>query len=865
MVPRRAFAICLPLVAAVVAAAPPNQSPRAKSAPPTVAREISARCAPCHSGPAAQGGLDLSRADFKPGDPANFALWVAVHDRVRDGEMPPPGAQPWRADQRARFLSELSRPLATADRARAVLEGRSVRRRMNRYEYENTVRDVLEAPWLQIREMLPEDGTRARFNKVGEALDVSHVQMARYLAAADYALREVLIPSANRPERTTRRYFARRMGSFVGLASFDNFNASPERATFPMLANRCDIPALEGKAPMTVGDANPAVRDEESMGVVASSYEPLEPVFDRFKAPRAGLYRLRVSAYSFWAGPESERRWWRPSRHEISKGRTREPVTLYAQLPPRTLRRLDAFDVVPETGAADAHVHTVDVWLQKGESIRPDAARLFRSRPPNWRNPLARVDGQPGVAFRWLEVEGPIVADWPTPGHRLLFGDLPVRMRGGELEVLPRDIDTDSARLVRGFVSRAWRRPASDDDVVRYVRLARTLRQEGASFMDAQLGAYAAVLCAPAFVTLEEKPGTLDSAALATRLSYFLWNSEPDAALRAAARTGGLASARRRESMVRAMLASPRADRFVEAFLDYWLDLRKVGVASPDETLYPDYYLDDWLVESSVAETRATFHEMIRSNRPVGELVDARWAMVNARMAELYGIPGVEGVAFRKVDLPKDSVRGGLLTQASVLKITANGTTTSPVLRGAWINERILGLPVPPPPKSVPAVEPDIRGATTIREQLAKHRSDPSCGNCHAKIDPAGFALENFDVFGGWRSCYRALGAPDKSLGRGKNGQPFTFGDGPEVDASGRLPDGRTFRDVRELKRLLASDDRALARNLVRQLLVYSTGAQERFADREAVERILDRARGDHYGVQSLIIALVESELFRNK
>jgi len=243
------------------------------------------------------------------------------------------------------------------------------------------------------------------------------------------------------------------MSSFAGLAEFDNFNNSPERATFPMIANRCDLPALEGKAPMTVGDANPAVRDEESMGVVASAYEPLEPVFDRFKAPVAGKYRLRISAYSFWAGPESERRWWRPSRNEISVGRTHEPVTLYAQSPPRTLRRLDAFDVVPESGAKDAHVHEVDVWLRKGETIRPDAARLFRSRPPAWRNPLAKPDGQPGVAFRWLEVEGPIMETWPTPGHRLMFGDLPVRTAdGGGVLVEARDPDTDSAHLIRSFL-----------------------------------------------------------------------------------------------------------------------------------------------------------------------------------------------------------------------------------------------------------------------------------------------------------------------------------------------------------------------------------------------------------------------------
>jgi hypothetical protein len=205
------------------------------------------------------------------------------------------------------------------------------------------------------------------------------------------------------------------------------------------------------------------------------------------------------------------------------------------------------------------------------------------------------------------------------------------------------------------------------------------------------------------------------------------------------------------------------------------------------------------------------------------------------------------------------------MTQASVLKVTANGTTTSPVLRGAWITERLLGETVPPPPAGVAAVEPDTRGATTIREQLDKHRSDPSCNSCHKKIDPAGFALESFDVSGGWRDRYRALGDGEKVPGRGKNGTAFNFSLAKPVDASGVLEDGRRFRDVRELKRLLMTDERAIARNLVRQLVVYGTGAPVRFGDRPHIEAILDGAEPTGYGVRSLIHATIASPLFRNK
>ncbi|HLJ57442.1 MAG TPA: DUF1588 domain-containing protein [Chthonomonadaceae bacterium] len=924
-------------------------------------------CLACHSKSSASGGLDLADKPFLPADPANFAAWVKLYDRVDAGEMPPKAApQPTPAARKA-FLAALQQPLAAADEARERREGRAVWRRMNRYEYENTLRDLLDAPWLQIRDMLPEDGVAYRFNKVGEALDVSHVQMSRYLAAADFALREVLANQSVRQPTTVRRYYAYDQRSFAGLAKFSQFNGSPERATFPIVADAVDPNALKDNAARIVSSSDPARRDQEAMGVVASAYEPLQPKFTAFRAPISGRYKLRLCAHSFWAGPENERRWWRPSRTDVSAGRTHEPISLYAAFGQR-LRKLGSVDCGPQSTVGE-----VDVELLKGETIEPDAVRFFRSRPPNWHNPLAQKDGQPGVAFQWLEVEGPIYDSWPTPGEKLLFADLPVKEGyNGAITVTPNSPDADAERLVRGFVTRALRRPALPGDVQPYLNLFHTAKAAGSDFADAMITAYSAVLCSPSFVTLEERPGLLDDHALASRLSYFLWNSEPDGTLRtladrgaltggaanvafgrasnsrpdrraaqsiattsessaaethtaharakappelagcslprreaeasgraggrtprptahrvslaraktppgsgAGGRTAALTSAQARASVSTAtlsaqadrMLADPRAERFIDAFLDYWLDLRKTDNTSPDEELYSDYYLDDYLVESSVDETRAFFRELARNDLPARNLVASDFVMINDRLATLYGIPGVEGSAIRRVALPRDSVRGGLLTQASVLKVTANGTTTSPVLRGVWINERILGFTVPPPPPSVPAVEPDIRGATTIREQLAKHRSQATCSACHAKIDPAGFALESFDVFGGYRECYRAIGPTTgpKVAGFGKNGQAFAFHDAQKVDPSGTLPDGRRFQGVRDLKRLLLQDERGIARNLVRQLVIYATGAPIHFADRPKIEAILDKAKPSGYGVKSIIHAIIESDLFRNK
>ncbi|MGC4042572.1 MAG: DUF1592 domain-containing protein [Armatimonas sp.] len=844
--------------------------------PASTQKFLTQNCVPCHSKQNASGGLDLATAAFDPKNAANFGLWVKVHDRVQAGEMPPKGYPAVSPAARKDFLAAITQPLNTTAAAKVQSEGRSTWRRMNRYEYENTLRDVLDAPWLQIRVMLPEDGTMARFNKVGDALDISHVQMSRYMAAANYALHEVMAEGVKRNETTTKRYYARQQGSFVGLveAGFAYSDATA-RATFPILGDEADMPVLTKKGPMTVGEKDPATREKEALGVVASSYEPIQPHFDQFRAPVAGRYRLRVRGHSFWAGPGDERRWWQANRNVISKGKTLEPVSLYAAGPAQLLRKLGTVDMGPESTTSE-----VEVELLKGETIAPDAARFFRSRPPiddpkrkayGWHNPLATKVGQPGVAFQWLEVEGPIYSAWPTRGQKLLSGDLPIQAgEGGILEIIPNDPDLDGPRLIRNFMQRTLRQPASEADILAFQKLFQKLRGLGASFTEALLSTYSGVLCSPAFVTLEEKPGPLDDYALASRLSYFLWNSEPDSTLRTLASQGKLKDPTVVGQQADRMLADPRAAQFVEGFLDYWLDLRKVNDASPDETLYNDYYLDDYLVESSVEETHAFFTELIRSNLPARNIVSSDFVTVNNILATLYQLPGVEGSKIRRVSLPKDSVRGGLLTQASVLKVTANGTNTSPVVRGAWITERILGQPVPPPPPSVPAVEPDIRGATTIRDQLAKHRTQATCSSCHAKIDPPGFALENFDVFGGWRDHYRAIGYSEKDgkpevTGFGKNGQPFYFHAAQPVDPSGVLPDGRKFADIREMKRLLASDERGVARNLARQLATYATGAPVGFGDRAKIEVILDRAQPTGYGVKSILKGIIASELFRNK
>jgi hypothetical protein len=314
---------------------------------------------------------------------------------------------------------------------------------------------------------------------------------------------------------------------------------------------------------------------------------------------------------------------------------------------------------------------------------------------------------------------------------------------------------------------------------------------------------------------------------------------------------------------VERLLDDPKSERFIADFLDQWLDLRKLDASKPDHRTYPEFRAP--LRESMPAESRAFFRELLAKDLGVSLLVASDFAMVNQSLAELYGIPDVVGSAIRRVALAPDSKRGGFITQAGVLKVTANGTTTSPVTRGVWINERILGNPIPPPPPGVAAVEPDTRGTTTIREQLDKHRSDANCAACHAKIDPPGFALESFDVIGGFRERYRSLGKGDP------NNVTFAAGWKPHyklakpVDSAGQLSGGESFADIGGFRSLLLKNPEALAANMVRQFLMYSTGTEPHYSDRRAIAQIVQRTKDSGYGIRSLIHEIVQSELFLRK
>ncbi len=883
---------------------------------------LDAHCIECHGEITAENALDITSLKWEVG--SDLQQMVRMYERVLDGEMPPKSELPPSEESKEKFLSELATTLHRLDKERIKRDGRAMKRRLNRYEYENTLRDLLNLPWIQIRDILPEDGELYRFNKSGEALDVSHVQLSRYMSAADYAIRQAIMVKLDRPEKTSKRFYARDEFSLVGNFLPRENGTLPDRLSFPVLDSHAQPDVRSGKAPKS----SPESREREAVGRVSSIFSDAGGYsWSQFRLPASGRYKLRFKGYSIWVSGGGIGRWFyegfgdekapiyhlplwhRPNADEVWPGRQSEPIGVYAQSSGKS-RPLGNFDFGIEPTTCE-----IEATLVANEVIQTDGLRLFRTRvngtDEQYVNPLATEAGMPGYAIQWIEAEGPLDDETTDSGYQLLFGNLPLtrvetdstsgivlqiptsaspatgqlapvavpgppgarprrgfgapRLKNVRVEVKSEAPHEDAQRLLSSFMARAYQREVEQHHLERFLKLFEHEYEQGVGFASAMVAVYTAVLASPGFVFLDEQPGRLDDRAIASRLGLFLWNSEPDTLLRKLGENGRLREPSVLREQVDRMLDDPRSQRFVEAFTDYWLDLRKVDDNSPSTTLYNDYELDEALKLAAIEETRLYVAKLISADLPAKNIVDSDFTFVNERLAKHYGLAGIQGAQMRYVTLPSDSLRGGLMTQASVLKVTANGTTTSPVVRGNWITERILGVRIAPPP-AVPAVEPDIRGAVTIRQQLEKHRADASCASCHAKLDPPGLALEAFDVMGGYRERYRAVSDTEPPVkGVGMNGQAFAFCYALPVDCSGTLQDGTPFQDVRELKRILLQDEKLLAYNLACQLTIYATGAPISFSDRESIKQILDQSSSTRWGVRSIIHSIVQSELFLNK
>jgi hypothetical protein len=760
-------------------------------------------CYSCHSKEAKElkGGLRLDRLSSDFGDDATRRRWEKVLKRLNTGEMPPK-SKPRPPEKQLKLLTNWISARAEAAESARRAQGRVVLRRLNRVEYENTVRDLLGVP-VDLKETLPTDASAHGFDNVGEALHVSSFLMERYLEAADTALNLAI---ANRPQP-------------------------------PVIKKRYSLKNQHG-----VKEPSENVFRKLDDTVVLFSSSPWQAVhlYEFYPADR-GTYRFRISASGYQSSGK-------PITYRLDAGLMgmvgKNHLVGYIDAP---ADKPAVFEFVDHLEARST-IRILPYGLESAQAVHKIGADKYKG---------------PGLAIQWVEVEGPLHDSWPPPSHRQQFGDLPRKPVPGNrdrLEVISKDPEADAERLLRDFVRRAYRRAVTDDDVKPLLALVKIKLAQKRSFEQAVRVGFMAAMVSPEFLFLREKPGKLDDFALASRLSYFLWSSMPDDELLSLAERRKLGTPDTLRRQVERMLKDPKAAAFTENFVGQWLGLRDIDFTEPSHILYPEF--DDMLKASMVKETELFFDEVLKNDLSLINFVASDFTMLNGRLAKHYGIPGVDGWTFRKAKLPPKSHRGGVLTMASVLKVTANGTTTSPVTRGAWVLDRILGTPPPKPPPDIPALEPDIRGATTIREQLAKHRQVASCAVCHTKIDPPGFALESFDVIGGWREHYRTTGHGEEVK---IDGRRMPYHKGKKVDPADKLADGRTFQDIDEFKQLLLKDKDQLARALTVKLVTYATGAAPEEADKPEIEAIVRKIKQKDYGLRTLVHEIVLSKLFQTK
>lgn len=805
-------------------------------------------CFKCHDDFDAEGDLNLLDLKFNPSNPQNLRTWSHIFDRVSSGEMPPKKEARPEAHELKQFTDAAAAALDEVWKEIIADRGRTINRRLNPTEYEHTLRDLLAAPWLELKEMLPPDPESHGFDNVAEAQEISYVQLARYLEAAEVAIDGAMrLRPAPKPSKV-RTWFTEE-GRYLGKDWKDRKKAGEKRPEWVVFKSQPN----SAQAPRRIRNTSQKI---------------------------PGWYRFRVRCRSMFTdnGKLSA-----PQRGHV------------AWINTAAKRILGKFDV-----PADENGGIVDftAWQRQDELLEFFCATLDDRVI---RGPYA---GE-GIAVDWFEIEGPFATEdctpdptgsqWPSESYRRLFGNLPMKpwTKGSGLRPpkplncpdltankrglresfqLPPDMmmvvsenpREDAERLLRKFMARAYRRPPEESEVTRCLAFALKEIERKACFQDAMRPAFIAALCSPDFLYFQEEAGKLDAFALASRLSYLLWRSTPDNELLKSAESENLLTEQGFNKQITRLLSDPKSARFVSDFAGQWLDLRQVHETSPDRYLFPEYFCDNHLVESGVAEAEATFAEMIKENLPIKSIVAANFVMINERLGELYGIDGVKGLELQKVSLPPNSPRGGFLTQSSVLKVTANGLTTSPVIRGVWILDRLLGNHPPPAPPDAGAIEPDTRGANSIRDLLAKHSRSESCASCHAAIDPPGFALENFDVMGAWRDHYRSMGE-GKPLKLVVANRKVRFKQGLPVDASGVTEDGKPFRDIHEFRKILLKDQRQLARNLVERFLTFATGAGVTFADRRLVEQILDETEPDGFPIRSLLTQVILSETFRSK
>lgn len=720
-------------------------------------------CFSCHG--EGQTMADVAFDQFASADDVrgDHATWERVLRALGNHEMPPAEEGQPPAEDTAHVVAWIQAELAKIDCSGPRNPGRVTVRRLNRFEYNNTIRDLTGVDFRPADDF-PADDIGYGFDHIGDVLSLPPLLMEKYLRAAEQVAARAIV-------------------------AFDLPQAPRKR-----------IPVDELK--VAGGDGESV----EGFRLLANAEETFR--YQRFFKP--GEYILRARAYQTPAGDE----------------------------PARLALRLDGQDVQTfEVQATEKEPGLFETRLEIAEGRRRlGAAFLNDFYDPKNPDPDRR---DRNLLVEYLELEGPLGLpeyELPESHRRIIFVE---PKTGNEAEC--------ARQILERFASRAFRRPAAASELDRLVAIAEMVRADSGNFAQGIQVALQAVLASPHFLFRIEQdaapgsaPRTLNDYELATRLSYFLWSSLPDDELFELARRGELRP--QLEAQISRMLADPKSQALIENFGSQWLQTRRLESVTPDVAKFPAFTAE--LRAAMHRETALFFEHVLREDRSLFELLDADYTFVNDVLAKHYGLSGVEGTEFRKVSLA-GTARGGLLTQASILTITSNPTRTSPVKRGKWILEQILGTPPPPPPPGAGELSEEREAilSGSVRQRLERHRADPNCATCHQRMDPLGFAFENFDAIGGWRT---------------EDGE---F----EVDPAGVLPDGRTFSGAPELRQVLLADRGPFRRNLVEKMLTYALGRGLENYDRcsvSAIEQELDK-NGDRFS--ALVRGIVHSDPFQKR
>ncbi|MGE3409492.1 MAG: DUF1592 domain-containing protein [Pirellulales bacterium] len=723
---------------------------------------ISKFCADCHGGKKPEAGINFEKFKSHAADARHRKLWHRVREQVAGSIMPPADSPRMSKKQQEKLLDWIDGTAIFVDCSAPVDIGRVTLRRLNRTEYNNTVRDLAGVDFRPADDF-PADDVGYGFDNIGDVLSLPPLLLEKYLSAAEAVIDQaIVVPPA------------------------------PAVAHYEAETEQRDGPG--------------AVYGGFAMVLVSNGEVHVRHVF-----PETGDYILRVKAFGQQAG--------------------KDPARVQLKLDGQAVKTFDVKETEDKPGLFEARLRV----KQGGQKFA--AAFINDYYQPNDPDPKNR-DRNLGIDY--LEIEGPFNAGQvilPDHHRRIMIAE-----PGGGKE------RAAASKILRRFASRAYRRPAEDEEVERLTEFAMAALDEGQSFEAAIKLPLKAILISPHFLfrVEEDRPPdqpnqsyALNDYELATRLSYFLWSSMPDDELFAAAQGGRLRTIGGMAEQVRRMLRSPKSEALVENFAGQWLQLRTLERLAPDKQQYPDF--DEPLREAMIQETQLFFAHIMREDRGLLELLDADYTFVNERLARHYGLAGVRGSEFRQVQL-SDRNRGGVLTQASVMTVTSNPTRTSPVKRGKWILENILGTPPPPPPPGAGDL-PDGDGtplAGTLRQRMEQHRQKAACASCHAQMDPLGFGLENFNGIGQWR----------------------TEDAGTPIDSSGILPDGAAFAGPAELREVLLRQQGQYLRCLSEKMLTYALGRGLEYDDRCTVDGIVQALADDEQRFSRLILAIVQSDPF---